>query len=147
LKASVGRVINGQINIFEYFEQIPKMTFGGCGKCVCRSCLYGQSSRCPYGECFDDERARSNPYDKAHPGEAPRTAWSNWKTDQTFWCRGGTFYPVYQCKHFVKYKGCQIRECLKCNVAVYQDGFMDCSLLDIVGCEVCYKEFEENGET
>lgn len=42
-----------------------------CGDCVCRSCMYWWSKRCPYGECYDDHRAVVDPYDKAD--KPPRT--------------------------------------------------------------------------
>lgn len=53
---------------------------------------------------------------------------------------------VSYCPKFVKYKGCQVKECLKCNVAVYQDGYIACSLVDTLGCTECYKEFMESME-
>lgn len=31
-------------------------------------------------------------------------------------------------------------------MAVYQDGYIDCSLVDTLGCEACYREFEERME-
>ena len=34
----------------------------------------------------------------------------------------------------------------KRNVAVYQDGYIDCSLVDTLGCTACYQEFEEHME-
>ena len=49
-------------------------------------------------------------------------------------------------EHFIKYQGCQVKECLKCNIAVYQDGYIDCSLVDTLGCTACYQEFEEHME-
>lgn len=141
--------MDGQINITEYLkDQHPEMKWGGCGQCVCKSCLYHWSERCPYGKCFDDKRAIENPYDKAHPDKPPRTLWSDWSKpgEQAHWCRGGTFYPVYTCKNFVKYKGLEIRKCLECNIAVYQDGYMSCSLVDTVGCEECYRRLERKLE-
>lgn len=48
------------------------VTFGGCGQCVCRNCLYWWSDRCPYGGCWDNHRAEIDPYDKAHPDKSPR---------------------------------------------------------------------------
>lgn len=136
--------MDGQINIFDYLSQISAILFGGCGKCVCKKCLYHHSGRCPYGGCFDNKRAIENPYNEVHQNEPLRTSWSNWKTDQAYWCRGGIFYPVQQCKEFIKYMGCECKDCIKCVVTVFQDGYIDCSLVDSVGCEVCYKEFKEN---
>lgn len=136
--------MKGQIDFNEYLkEQHPISTWGGCGQCACKSCLFYWSQRCPYGECFDDKRAKENPYDKAHPDEAPRTSWSNWRTDQAFWCRGSMFYPVYACQDFVKYTGQEVKECLDCNVSVFQDGYISCPLVECVGCEECYRRFEE----
>ena len=135
--------IAGQMELSEYLASRCSMEFGGCRQCICKACLYWWSARCPHGDCWDDHRAKENPYDMAHPNNPPRTGWSNWKSDQAYWCRGGVFYPIYYCPHFVKYHGCQIKECLKCNVAVYQDGYIGCSIVDSVGCEVCYQEFVE----
>lgn len=133
----------GQIAII---EPHTKSVSGGCYKCVCRTCLMWWSDRCPYGSCYDDHRAEVMPYDLNHPNKPPRTAWSNWKNDQAAWCRGGSFYPVSHCGHYVEYKGCRITQCLKANVATYQDGYMKCSIIDIVGCERCYEEFYQSTE-
>ena len=99
-------------------------------------------------EIWDDHRAETDPYDKAHPGEPPRTYWSNWNKpgEQEHWCRGGENYPVTYCPHFVKYKGQQVKTCLKANVSIFQDGYIDCSLVENFGCEACYREFEERTE-
>lgn len=137
--------IEGQITFTEYLKSKRKI-FPSCEDCVCQNCLYWWSKRCPYGDCYDDKRAVDNPYDKAHPDKPPRTAWSNWKTDQAFWCRGGFFYTVSYCEHFVKYKGQQVKECLKCNVQVFQDGYIYCSMVETMGCEACYEEFQESEE-
>lgn len=135
--------MDGQIDFAGYLESKRKI-FPGCDDCICRNCLYWWSSRCPHGKCYDDKRAIDNPYNAVHPDEPPRTAWSDWARpgEQEHWCRGGLFYPVSYCKDFVKYKECKIKECLKCNVAVYQDGYIDCSLIEHHGCEACYEEFE-----
>lgn len=117
-----------------------------CNNCICRDCLYWWSSRCPYGRCYDDHRAQVDPYDKAHPGEPPRTSWSDWEAQQAYWCRGGIFYPVGHCGHYVEYKGQQVRECLKALVSVFQDGYIWCSLIDCIGCQKCYEEFEKKME-
>lgn len=113
--------------------------------CICEKCLYYWSSRCPYGGCYDDLRAKENPYDKSHPGEPPRTAWSDWKTDQAYWCRGGIFYQTHECEKFVEYDESKsvVKECLDAMVEVYQDGYVQCSLVESVGCEECMKRFEE----
>lgn len=117
-----------------------------CSKCICEDCLYWWSGRCPYGRCYDDYRAQADPYDKAHPGEPPRTGWSHWETQQAYWCRGGSFYNVRECGHFVKYEGQQVKECLKAQVSVFQDGFIRCCLIDYMGCQRCYEEFERRME-
>lgn len=113
-----------------------------CNECICNKCLYRWSGRCPHGECYDHYRAENNPYDKAHPNMPPRTGWSSWKTDQAYWCRGGVFYPAEACEHFVSYEGLQVKECLKANISVFQDNYIQCSIIDSIGCEACYKEFE-----
>lgn len=136
--------MKGQIDFEEYISHRKKV-IPTCVDCVCESCLYHASSRCPYGRCYDDKRAAEEPYDKAHPQQSPRMSWSNWDKpgEQAHWCRGGIFYPVTYCRDFVKYQGCTVTECLKANVAVYQDGYIDCSLIENFGCEQCYKEFGE----
>lgn len=138
--------ISGQQDIFTYIKERNRPTEGGCGPCICLKYLYWWSCRCPYGECWDDYRAKADPYDKAHPDKPPRTGWSNWRTNQAYWCRGGTFYPVYYCEHFVKYKGQQVKWCLDCNVSVFQDGYILCSLVESVGCQECYRRFLEREE-
>lgn len=110
--------------------------------CICEKCFYYWSSRCPHGSCYDDLRAKINPYDKAHPGEPPRTYWSDWKEDQAAWCRGGTVYQTHECDKFVKYEGSTVKECLEGLVQVYQDGYVQCSLVESVGCEECMRRFE-----
>lgn len=135
--------MDGQIKVVEYLNRIPDVTYAGCGMCLCRNCLYYHSGRCPYGKCFDDKRAIESPYDKAHPGEPARTAWSNWEKDQAYWCRGGKHYPAYNCKQFVKYKGVKLEPCIRCNIMVYQDGYQDCPLAENPGCETCYQYLME----
>ena len=117
-----------------------------CSKCVCKSCLYWWSDRCPYGLCYDDLRAKDNPYDKAHLDKPPRKIWSNWNKpgEQAHWCRGGSFYPSHWCWHYVRYEGQQVRTCLEYNVSVFQDGYIRCGFLP--GCEECYRRFEERME-
>ncbi len=139
--------MEGQISIFEYMaREYPVSVWGGCGNCVCKRCLYWQSERCPYGDCWDDHRAEINPYDKAHPDEPKRTAWSNWNRpgEQAHWCRGGVCYPIYgrECGHYVKCTGQQVRTCLDANVVVFQDGYIWCSLVDSAGCRQCYERWK-----
>lgn len=140
--------MNGQITLEEWNNSRVKHTWGGCTDCACRNCLYWWSSRCPYGECWDDHRAKADPYNKTHPGEPPRTYWSAWNKpgEQEHWCRGGRFYPISYCAEFVKYKGQQVKTCLKANVSIFQDGYIDCSLVENMGCKACYREFEERME-
>lgn len=135
-----------QITLKEWKESLDHKTFVGCESCVCRHCLFWWSSRCRYGECWDDHRAIINPYDKAHPDQPLRKLWSNWDKlgEQAHWCRGGITYPIHYCKSFVKYKGQQVKTCLKANVSVFQDGYISCGIIDSVGCERCYEEFEVN---
>lgn len=139
------RQIAGQITLKEYIDQRPGNC---CNACVCRSCLYWWSCRCPYGGCWDDYRADAEPYGKAHPDAPPRKGWSNWAKpgEQDHWCRGGTFHPVYYCQCFAKYTGQQVKTCLKANVSVFQDGYIACGLIESYGCEKCYEEFCEKGE-
>ena len=139
--------MTGQISIFDYLASLPDVS-GSCSKCICNRCLYWWSKRCPNGHCFDDKRASDNPYDRAHPDEPPRTAWSNWNKpgEQAHWCRGGIFYPVYQCGHFVKYTGIKFEPCIRCNISVYQDGYRYCSLVDCIGCKVCYDQLMDRLE-
>lgn len=139
------RQIPGQQDIFTYIQECDQSA-GGCGSCICRNCLYWWSARCPYGECWDDHRAATDPYDKAHPDKPPRTHWTNWRTDQAYWCRGGAFYPVHYCEHFVRYRGQQVKSCLDANVSIFQDGYIQCSIVNTVGCQECYRRFMERNE-
>ena len=140
--------MDGQMNLEEWNNSRVRHTWGGCTGCACRNCLYWWSSRCPYGECWDDHRAQINPYNKVYPDKPPRKCWSNWNKpgEQEHWCRGGRFYPISYCAEFVKYKGQQVKTCLKANVSIFQDGYIDCSLVENIGCEACYREFEERIE-
>lgn len=117
----------------------------GCSECVCDSCLYWWSSRCPYGECYDDYRTKADPYTAAHPEEPPRTAWSHWNRpgEQEHWCRGGIFYPCHFCWHYVRYERDKhkVKQCLVSNVDEFQDGYILCGYPP--GCEECYRRFEE----
>lgn len=141
------KTMEDQINIFEYMaKEYPKMSLNGCGNCICRHCLYWWSNRCPFGKCWDDHRAQVNPYDKAHPDGPQRTGWSNWKTDQAYWCRGGVCYPAYECEIYVKYTGQRVETCLDANVQVFQDGYILCSLVDIARCKQCYERWERKND-
>ena len=139
-----------QMSISEYLQARDNVRFKHCGQCVCQNCLYWWSGRCPFGGCYDDHRVEIDPYDKAHPSRPLRTAWSNWDKpgEQAHWCRGGIFYPVHYCQHFVKYNEEQhmVKDCLKAVVDVFQDGYIYCSLVDTLGCTECYKEFMESME-
>ena len=124
----------------------PVATMGGCGSCACKSCLLYRSSRCPFGECWDDHRAVANPYNGCH--DKVRTAWTNWDKpgEQEHWCRGGVCYErEAECPHFIAYDegGHIVRTCLLANVEVFQDGYIRCSIIDNIGCEECYRRFEE----
>lgn len=100
------------------------------------------SDRCTYGRCYDDHRASVIPF----PGPE-RRSWSDWNRpgEQAHWCRGGAFYPVMSCEHWVEYQRDKavVRSCLDANVVVYQDGYIQCSIIESVGCEECYRRFEE----
>jgi len=116
-----------------------------CKGCICRSCLYWWSGRCPYGGCYDDRRAKLFPYDVMHPGKI-RDSWSDWKTQQAYWCRGGILYHALMCDHYVKYTGSRVEHCFGALVEKYQDGYMDCCLLEQVGCEKCYEDWRKHNE-
>lgn len=137
----------GQITLEEYLQSRRKM-FPTCGDCVCYSCLYWWSERCPYGECWDDYRAEADPYDAAHPDQPPRKWWLNWNKpgEQEHWCRGGNLYPVSYCPHFVKYQGQIVKHCLFANVSVFQDGYIGCSIVNSIGCQEYYRRFEKRTE-
>lgn len=124
------------------------MSVAGCSDCLCRSCLLWWSGRCPFGECYDEHRAKINPYDTAHPNMPPRKLWSNWNKpgEQAHWCRGGTFYPTNSCEHYIIYQEEKTicKSCLESNVTVFQDGYINCSILDSIGCQECYRRFEQS---
>ena len=134
-----------QITIEEYLNS-QKSTLASCGECICRKCLYWWSGRCPHNGCYDDYRAKDDPYDKVHPGKQSRTAWSDWNSpgEQAHWCRGGTFYPTNYCKHYVRYEGQTIECCIRENVQIFQDGYMRCNLKEQIGCEACVAEEESS---
>ena len=37
----------------------------------------------------------------------------------------------------------QIKTCLKANVAIFQDGYIECGIINTFGCQRCYEEWEE----
>ena len=113
-----------------------------CSECICYRCMYWWSGRYPNGGCFDDLRAKEDPYIKAHDGEI-RSGWSRWKDpgEQDHWCRGGSFYSVNECSSFVEYEGQHVHGCFGCNVSVFQDGHIDCSLVNMIGCTECMKTY------
>lgn len=119
-----------------------QLSVAGCGSCICRNCMLWWSSRCPYGECFDSWRAQNEPYDAAHPNAPPRKEWTNWAQDQAYWCRGGVYYPASHCEHFAPYTGSVVKSCLLSNVQLWPDGHIQCSIVDTIGCEECYRRFE-----
>ena len=104
------------------------------------------SGRCPFGGCYDDKRATELPWDKAHPNEPPRKAWTDWKNDQKHWCRGGASYATEHCEHYIQYqeKDTTVRTCLGCNITQFQDGYISCSLIEHVGCEECCKKYNNS---
>lgn len=135
--------VAGQIDFSEYIKQ-KNGIFQGCDKCICDKCLYWWSNRCPYGGCYDDRRAKKDPYNKAHPNEPPRKLWTNWNKlgEQEHWCRGGSFYPVSYCEHFVKYEGSTVEDCVDAPIQIFQDGYIVCSLKNSIGCEACIERNE-----
>ena len=50
------------------------------------------------------------------------------------------------CPDYTEYQGQTVKHCLKASVSVFQDGYIDCSLLPYPGCEACYREFEDRQE-
>jgi len=125
------------------------MTMGGCGSCGCNSCLLYRSARCPFGGCWDDHRAIVNPYNGCHA--EVRTAWTSWNKpgEQEHWCRGGVCYErEADCPHFIAYDESRhiVRTCLLANVEVWQDGYIQCSVIDSIGCEECYRRLEEKDD-
>ena len=136
--------VAGQIDLFNYVKERDGRFIKHCGQCVCDNCLYRWSSRCPYGRCYDDKRAKENPYDKAHPDKQPRKLWSNWNKpgEQAHWCRGGSFHPVSYCENFVKYEGSTVEDCVDAVIQIFQDGHVICSLKDMIGCDECIARSE-----
>lgn len=135
--------IAGQIDLFTYLDH-SDVDFGGCYNCICKTCLFHESGRCVYGECYDDKRVKENPYDKAHPNNPVRKSWSNWNkpNEQKHWCRGGVFYSAKYCDRYVRYTSVDIQECIACNIVVYQDGFINCLIKEAMGCQACIEEQE-----
>ena len=39
-----------------------------------------------------------------------------------------------------------MQDCLEGAVVKYQDGYIQCSMIDVMGCEECYRRFEERTE-
>ena len=130
-----------QITIEDYLKSQRKLKMG-CRECICKKCLHWWSGRCPHGGCYDDFRAKDEPYNKAHPGLTPRTLWSDWNKpgEQAHWCRGGVFYLAHYCETFEKYEGSTIEECVRSSIEVFQDGYIRCSIKDQMGCEACIDE-------
>lgn len=125
----------------------PYVSSISCRKCMCSNCLYWWSSRCPYGGCYDNERAKVLPFHMAHPEAGIRKLWSGWQKEQAFWCRGGTFYPSIYCEHYEQYEGQEIIECVACNIAVFQDGYVSCTLKEHMTCEECIARQENKTVT
>ena len=136
--------VAGQIDLFAYVKERDRKVIHHCGQCVCENCLYWWSKRCPHGDCYDDIRAKENPYDKAHPDEPPRKMWSHWNKagEQAHWCRGGNFYEVSYCENFVKYEGQTVEDCVDAPIQIFQDGYVICSLKDTIGCDECIAQSE-----
>lgn len=132
----------GQMNLTDFIPREHPVF--GCGECVCKRCLYWWSERCPHGDCYDDQRAKTDPYDKAHPEKPPRTGWSDWNKpgEQEHWCRGGGFYPVRYCEHYTKYEGSSVEDCVDAPMQIFQDGYVRCSLKETMGCEACIERSE-----
>lgn len=137
----MGKQIPGQLSIDDLLRNKKN---GRCTECICRNCLYWWTNRCPHGTCYDNYRAKSDPYDKAHPGKPLRTSWSNWNKpgEQAHWCRGGILYPANYCEHFEKYTGSTIEDCVLAPIHIFQDGFVSCSLKESIGCEACIMQAE-----
>lgn len=132
-----------QITFEEYIKSRNETAIGYCGLCICRSCLYWWSGRCPHGKCFDDKRAKTDPYDKAHPDRPLRKGWSDWNKpgEQEHWCRGGIFYTAHYCEEFEEYEGSTMEECIACNIQIFQDGYIRCTFIDTIGCDACIDQY------
>ena len=117
-----------------------------CSKCICNNCFHRQRKNCPYGLCYDDKRAVEQPYQINFVNDYRNWSDINKPMERNHWCRNGIFYPVNKCSEFVMFKGVIVKECLKANVCIYQDGYISCSLIEGYGCENCYKEFMKKEE-
>jgi len=109
---------------------------------LCKYCLYWWSSRCPYGACYDDLRAKTEPYTDYY---SERHLWSDSHRpgEQEHWCRGGSFYSTEECERFVQYEGQRIEQCHKANTSVFQDGYRECGMMVNGSCERCLTEMEK----
>jgi len=114
-----------------------------CSECLCRDCMLWWSSRCPYGDCWDDYRAKVEPF----PGQE-RRFWTNWNKpgEQAHWCRGGFSYPIADCPNYVKYQTPIIQFCLGENVQKWADGYIQCGLIDTQGCKKCWERWSKAEE-
>lgn len=115
----------------------------GCDGCICLYCLrWWQGRDCPHGKCFDDYRAKVDPYTDHHP---ERHLWSDSHKpgEQAHWCRGGIFYPTEECEHFIQYEGQKIEECVRANIQVFQDGSRNCSMMVGGSCEKCLMDLHQ----
>jgi len=65
--------------------------------------------------------------------------------EQAHWCRGGACYATDSCPDYIRYEDekTMVRTCLVENVTVFQDGYILCGLVDVLGCAECYRRFEE----
>lgn len=68
--------------------------------------------------------------------------------EQAHWCRGGALYPVGSCTEYIRYEPDKavVQDCLEGVVIKYQDGYIQCSMINVYGCEECYRRFEERLE-
>lgn len=125
------------------------MTYGrpafGCSACECKKCLHWWKGDCPNGTCYDDARAKLDPYTNHYP---KRYGWSDADKpgEQEHWCRHGAFYPVTGLPCYVKYLGGRVEPCFGPNIVRYQDGSMKCYQVDYVGCAECVRRWEERHE-
>lgn len=112
-----------------------------CSECLCIYCLYLWSGRCRYGNCYDDYRAKSDPYTKHYP---ERHIWSNSckPGEQEHWCRGGIFFPTEECESFEQYEGQKIEQCHKASTRVFQDGYRICPMMVDGSCDQCMREMD-----
>lgn len=105
------------------FNQFSSLHCGEKPGCVCRKCLYWWSLRCE-GKCHDQG------------------------------CAGGFVYQVHldnlftTCPKYIEIDDSRtkVHDCLEAVVVRYQDGYINCSLVHVIGCEECYRRFEEREE-